>query len=325
MKPEEFDEAFDKWLKERFKPFRDKQRPERLRQGPLARTRRRPPSPRSSPSRPAPRARSWPPSPATASEGEADIVLLSARDGSVIQNLTKGFTDEFESLAFNDELRGRALHRLRPERRHRRLLRAARASGAACSWSRCSTGKIAAARPARRWTRRRRPACCRTASARSSPPSRKASPTSTSLDLETGDVQEPDPGRVLRHRPPGLPGRQARGLHAAHQRPRQDLRLPAGRPGAQDPAHLRRLRRHRAHLLRRRQRASTTPPPRTTTSTTCAAWTCSTGVDPPVHRRPGRQHGAGAAARHGRGERLAFISYFKGEYRLHADRDRASR
>src|SRR4029453_13249892 len=26
-KPEEFDEAFDKWLKERFKPFRDKQRP----------------------------------------------------------------------------------------------------------------------------------------------------------------------------------------------------------------------------------------------------------------------------------------------------------
>src|SRR5258708_12019854 len=25
--PEEFDEAFDKWLKERFKPYRDKQRP----------------------------------------------------------------------------------------------------------------------------------------------------------------------------------------------------------------------------------------------------------------------------------------------------------
>ena len=28
MTPEEFDEAFDKWLKERFKPFRDKQRPD---------------------------------------------------------------------------------------------------------------------------------------------------------------------------------------------------------------------------------------------------------------------------------------------------------
>src|SRR5206468_3792172 len=27
IKPEEFDESFDKWLKERFKPFRDKQRP----------------------------------------------------------------------------------------------------------------------------------------------------------------------------------------------------------------------------------------------------------------------------------------------------------
>ena len=27
IKPEEFDEAYDKWLKERFKPFRDKERP----------------------------------------------------------------------------------------------------------------------------------------------------------------------------------------------------------------------------------------------------------------------------------------------------------
>ena len=35
MMPDEFDEAFEKWLKERFKPFRDKQRPERLREGPV--------------------------------------------------------------------------------------------------------------------------------------------------------------------------------------------------------------------------------------------------------------------------------------------------
>ena len=61
IKPEEFDEAFDKWLKERFKPFRDKQRPSdygkdlspnpekttftpglRVRAQPLGRDRRRP-------------------------------------------------------------------------------------------------------------------------------------------------------------------------------------------------------------------------------------------------------------------------------------------
>ena len=37
------------------------------------------------------------------SEGEADLILLSTRDGSVIKNLTKGYTGKFEDISINDE------------------------------------------------------------------------------------------------------------------------------------------------------------------------------------------------------------------------------
>ena len=108
-------------------------------------------------------------------------------------------------------------------------------------------GQDPAAHPHRRWTRPRRPACCRTASARSSRPSRTACRDIFLLDLETGADEEPHPGRLLRRRPPDLAGRQARRLHAPDQRPRQGVCVPARPPGAEDPAHLR--------------RATTTPPP----------------------------------------------------------------
>ena len=135
------------------------------------------------------------------------------------------------------------------------------------------------------------------------------------LDLETGATEEPDRGRLRRRRPAGLAGRQARRLHAAHQRPRQDLRVPPGPARAQDAAHLRRLRRHRAPLLRGRQDASSTPPTRTTTSPTCAASTCARARSASTRTcwaatwppRPPRARAASASA---------FISYFKGEYRL---------
>ena len=101
MKPEEFDEAFEKWLKERFKPFRDKQRPSEY-------GRDLSPNPEktsftqvfafaASPSGEIIAAITG-----NRSEGEADIILLSARDGNVIKNLTKGFTGEYEGLAMNE-------------------------------------------------------------------------------------------------------------------------------------------------------------------------------------------------------------------------------
>jgi hypothetical protein len=102
-KPEEFDEAFDKWLKERFKPFRDKQRPSDYGQGPGARL-------GEDELHAGVRLLAPPPSgeviaaiTGNRSEGEADIILLSARDGAVIRNLTKGYTDKFENVTFNDD------------------------------------------------------------------------------------------------------------------------------------------------------------------------------------------------------------------------------
>jgi WD40 repeat protein len=109
IRPEEFDEAFDKWLKERFKPFRDKQRPSDYGKD-LA-----PDAEKTSYSQ----VYAFAPSPSgeivaaltgNRSEGEADLILLSARDGSVLENLTKGYTEKFENITFNDDfVAGRTL------------------------------------------------------------------------------------------------------------------------------------------------------------------------------------------------------------------------
>ena len=99
MEAEEWDQQFDRYLKERFKPFRDKERPADYGRN-LA------PNPE--------RTRfasvlSIEPSPsgdliaavtANGRDRELDIVLLSIRDGSIIRNLTSGFDQDlgFESI-----------------------------------------------------------------------------------------------------------------------------------------------------------------------------------------------------------------------------------
>jgi hypothetical protein len=107
--PEEFDAAFDKWLKERFKPFRDRQRPDDF-------GRDLSPNPEKTSFT---QAFAFTPSPsgeiaavvtANRSDGEADIVLVSTHDGTVIQNLTKGFDKDWENLELNsDFVAGRSL------------------------------------------------------------------------------------------------------------------------------------------------------------------------------------------------------------------------
>jgi hypothetical protein len=100
--PEEFDAAFDKWLKERFKPFRDRQRPDDF-------GRNLSPSPEKTSFT---QAFGFAPSPsgeiaavitANRQDGEADVVLVSLRDGEVIKNLTAGFDNEWESFGINSE------------------------------------------------------------------------------------------------------------------------------------------------------------------------------------------------------------------------------
>lgn len=107
LKPEEFDEQFDRYIKERFKAFRDKERPADYGRN-LA-----------------PRADrthftsvlSIEPSPigdiiaavvGNRRDQELDIILLSAKDGQFIRNLTKGFDKDrgWEYIATAGGLRG---------------------------------------------------------------------------------------------------------------------------------------------------------------------------------------------------------------------------
>ncbi len=90
MKKEEFDEAFERYLKERFKPFRDKERPADY---------GRDLSPNKEKTNFA-QALSIAPSPsgdliavvtANRKDQELDIILVSSKDGSVVRNLTGGF------------------------------------------------------------------------------------------------------------------------------------------------------------------------------------------------------------------------------------------
>ena len=90
MQPSEFDAAFDRYLKERFKPFRDKERPADYGID-LA------PNPERTPFI---GAFSIAPSPSgdllavvtfNRKDGEIDIVIVSTKDGSIVHNLTSGF------------------------------------------------------------------------------------------------------------------------------------------------------------------------------------------------------------------------------------------
>jgi hypothetical protein len=98
--PEEWDQQFDRYLKERFKPFRDKERPADYGRD-LA------PDPRKGKFA---NVLSIEPSPSgdliagmtgNGRDREYDIVLISAKDGSIIRNLTDGFDQSmgFEYLA----------------------------------------------------------------------------------------------------------------------------------------------------------------------------------------------------------------------------------
>ena len=109
VKPEQFDKDFEKWLKERFKPYRDKQRPSDYGDD-LAPDDDETPFTQVFAFSPSPSGELVAAITGNRAEGEADIVLLSARDGSVVENLTKGYTDEFDSISMSHEfVAGRSL------------------------------------------------------------------------------------------------------------------------------------------------------------------------------------------------------------------------
>jgi len=101
LTPEEFDQQFEKYLKDRFKPFRDKERPADYGRD-LA------PNPEKSrfvnvySIEASPSGDLIAGVTANRRDGELDIVLLSAKDGSIIRNLTTGFDKDrgFEYISY---------------------------------------------------------------------------------------------------------------------------------------------------------------------------------------------------------------------------------
>ena len=90
MKKEEFDQAFDKYLKDRFKPFRDKERPADYGRD-LAPNKEKTNFVEAFSISPSPSGDLIAAVTLNQKDREADIVLLSAKDGSVVRNLTPGF------------------------------------------------------------------------------------------------------------------------------------------------------------------------------------------------------------------------------------------
>ncbi len=100
MKPEEFDEAYDKWMKERFKPYRDKQRPSDYGKN-LSPNPDRTKYIQVFGFAPSPSGEMVAAITGNRADAEADIVLLSARDGTVLKNLTNGYTNRYEDVHIN--------------------------------------------------------------------------------------------------------------------------------------------------------------------------------------------------------------------------------
>jgi WD40-like Beta Propeller Repeat len=93
LKAEEFDEQFDKYLKDRFKPFRDKERPQDYGKN-LAPKREKTPYVAVVSIEASPSGELLAVAAANRKEQELDIVLLSTKDGKVIRNLTSGFNKD---------------------------------------------------------------------------------------------------------------------------------------------------------------------------------------------------------------------------------------
>ncbi|HVL67574.1 MAG TPA: hypothetical protein VM364_09950 [Vicinamibacterales bacterium] len=93
LKAEEFDEQFEKYLKDRFKPFRDKERPADYGRN-LAPKRGKTPYTVVISIEPSPSGEMMAVAAGNRKDQELDIILMSTRDSKVIRNLTSGFNKD---------------------------------------------------------------------------------------------------------------------------------------------------------------------------------------------------------------------------------------
>jgi hypothetical protein len=100
LKPEEFDQQFEKYLKDRFKPFRDKERPADYGRD-LAPNKEKTRFVNALSAEPSPSGDLFAVMTANRKDGELDVILTSAKDGQVVSDLTPGFDRDmgFENIS----------------------------------------------------------------------------------------------------------------------------------------------------------------------------------------------------------------------------------
>src|SRR5574338_1433354 len=110
LKPEEFDEQFDKYLKDRFKPFRDKERPQDYGRD-LAPKRGKTNYVSVVSIEPSPSGDLMAVAAGNRKDQELDIILMSTKDGKIIRNLTSGFNQNhgYEYIATPGGFRNNAV------------------------------------------------------------------------------------------------------------------------------------------------------------------------------------------------------------------------
>ena len=110
LKPEEFDEQFEKYLKDRFKPFRDKERPADYGRD-LAPKRGKTQYTVVVSIEPSPSGDLMAVAAGNRKEQELDIVLMSTKDGKIVGNLTSGFNKDkgFEYISTPGGFRNNAV------------------------------------------------------------------------------------------------------------------------------------------------------------------------------------------------------------------------
>jgi hypothetical protein len=110
LKAEEFDEQFEKYLKDRFKPFRDKERPADYGRD-LAPKREKTPYVSVVSIEPSPSGDLMAVAAGNRKDQELDIILLSTKDNKVLHNLTGGFNKDrgFEYIATPGGFRNNAV------------------------------------------------------------------------------------------------------------------------------------------------------------------------------------------------------------------------
>ena len=104
MKKDEFDQNFERYLKDRFKPFRDKERPADYGRD-LAPNKEKTPYAEAFTIAPSPSGDLIAAMTINRKDREIDVILISSKDGSVVRNLTSGFNKNmgFDHIVENGE------------------------------------------------------------------------------------------------------------------------------------------------------------------------------------------------------------------------------